>query len=194
MILGYCDLLARPSGEGESKPGGAERIRLSKVGVFPSTFLWAAWMGPARFVVGARRIEELDRFGDHLGHPPFLSALALVAASPVPSAHEHPPASAEEIAACLGEAIERDHCVGFHMLLHLLVAVFPLLVHEDAKTCSGCPVCLAVLCFGVGRQTADKLRRVIIAAVIRTIRWPFWPGYGSNSASPADGSWLSEPG
>jgi hypothetical protein len=30
--------------------------------------------------------------------------------------------------------------------------------------------------------------------VIRTIRWPIWPGYGSTTARPADGSKPSKPG
>ena len=51
---------------------------------------------------GVRLIGELDRLGDNFGHPPFLPALAFIAASSVPAADEYSPTAAEEIATHLG--------------------------------------------------------------------------------------------
>ena len=56
--------------------------------------LRVAWDWPGVLIFGVRLIEELDRLSDNLGHPPFLPALALIAASSVPAPYEYPPAAA----------------------------------------------------------------------------------------------------
>src|SRR5581483_9646798 len=130
-------------------------------------FIWflglrVAWDWPGVLIFGARRIEELDRFSDNLGHPAFLTALALIAAGSVPAPDEYPPAAAEEVATRLGQSVERDDEVGFHVLLCLFVAILPLLVYKNTKACSCCPVRLAVFGVRVGRQTADEFCCVIV--------------------------------
>lgn len=48
--------------------------------------------------------------------------------------------------------------------------------------------------FWLRAEGSAVIGMLCLLPVIRTIRWPFWPGYGSTSARPADRSWLSEPG
>jgi hypothetical protein len=48
--------------------------------------------------------------------------------------------------------------------------------------------------FWLSRQVTREFDPILLHDVIRTIRWPFWPGYGSTTARPADGSEPSEPG
>ena len=66
--------------------------------------LRVAWNWPAPLIFGARLIEELDRFRDDFGHPPFLSGLALIAPGSVPSPDKNPPAAAQEVPARFGQS------------------------------------------------------------------------------------------
>jgi hypothetical protein len=48
--------------------------------------------------------------------------------------------------------------------------------------------------FRFSGEVSREFDSVFLQIVIRTIRWPIWPGYGSTTARPADGSKPSKPG
>jgi serine/threonine protein kinase len=56
------------------------------------------------------------------------------------------------------------------------------------------PVGAAISDTGLRAEIAQIESRMNARFVIRTIRWPIWPGYGSTTARPADGSKPREPG
>src|SRR3954451_15626541 len=91
------------------------------------------------------------------------------------------------------DAVERADAepVGRFLLVSLPVLVPPVYGYRevDYGVTTG-----QELHFRSSAQVAHDLNLCISQHVIRTIRWPFWPGYGSTTAPPADGSWLNEPG
>lgn len=107
--------------------------------------------------------------------------------------HVHGISAFQKFRAGGAEAVEGHDSKPGGSLLRIAIAILPSLVHGNGEV-HDMIVIVDTLHLGRPAQVPDNLHIVQTKHVIRTIRWPFWPGYGSTTAQLADGSWLSEPG